>query len=164
MSSTTELLSWVFFNETCLAFVDDLKVLFPQDQRLTVAYASIKIVTASRKKVMQRAFHKCLGPYTERILARDAGFFMEHTVDEYKVDYKRIKADDGVVDEIKSLTSDIKIPNKAVTGESFFKKVVDTLKTGWTDMDEHNRVTIWKYMEQLVKLDGICAKRDARMT
>lgn len=148
------LIAWVYFNETVLQFVDDLKTLYPSDPKLKLAYATLKIFMASKKQVIQQAFNKSFAAYADQILAHDSDFFMSHTSGEYKQDYKRMKQDGRLCDEINILKGETEVEKK----EGMFAKVIDSLKVKWSEMDGHNKDVIWRYMDQLVRLNEVCAK------
>ena len=147
-----DILPWVYFNETVLQFVEDLKVIFPNDPILLLAYSTLKVYVASKKQVLQQMFTKTMSAYEKQILARDEIFFLEHSTSEYKQACQRLKQEPGFADDLSKLK--VKFGGKT----SVFDTVVETLKGKWKDMSEHNKDVIWRYMIQLVKLDEVCNK------
>ena len=98
-----DILPWVYFNETVLQFVEDLKVIFPDDALLTIAYSTLKIYMASKKKMLQQMFLKTMRVYKEQILVRNEVFFLEHSASEYKNDCRQLKQEPGFAEDLTKL-------------------------------------------------------------
>lgn len=163
-TAALDLLPWVYFNETTLQLVDDLKLLFPGDPLLKLVSPGLKIFMASKKKTLQQAFAKSLGPYVAQIHARDEQFFMAHSAQEYKQDYKRVKQDGRLSEAIDHIKSEVGRSVQRKKGDqhtSMFESVVNALKGKWADFDADNKDVIWKYMSQLAKLNELCIAAEA---
>lgn len=152
MEDPSVLLPFTYFNETVLQFIDDLRGVFPSDKFLPVVAAGVRVYVAGRPRALEECFAKAFGAYVERIERHDETFFLEHSVAEYKADYKRARS--GVVDEVARIKAELR-----PEGPGVFGRVVEYLKENWCAMDAANKQVIWRYMDQLVKLHRVCRTR-----
>lgn len=140
-----ELLPWVYFNETICQLMDDLKLLFSEDDSFVVMQGAIKIYTATNKKMLQQKFLCTFGPYFDKILAKDETFFYQHSVHEYQQDLQRNYESDHGMDD------------------NMLAKCIDIIKTKFASIDHSNKDIIWKYLEQLVHLCNVCDEQSQVM-
>lgn len=99
--STKQQLAITFFNETVVQFIEDLLLIYKKDPILLVAQGAVKLYLKGSSLGIHLAFEKCFGPYYEEIKARDERFFLDHTTAEYKLDYKRMKDESAIMQDIK---------------------------------------------------------------
>jgi hypothetical protein len=149
--SVKQQLALNFFNETVIEFLQDLLRLYPKDTILTMAFTGIKLYMKSSSIGIHDAFKTVFGPYFDQILLKDEAFFLEHTSAEYKEDYKRMKKNEKLLNEIKEVKEQYKV-QKQEKSKSMFDSIITKLKSEWKEMNSDNKKIIWDYVNQLVQL------------
>lgn len=153
MSAKQAELALEFFNETVRQFFDDLKQLYPEDKVLKMALAGILIYIKTSPMGLHDAFRVGFGPYFPQVLVRDEAFFLEHSSAEYKQDYKRMKKDERLMQDLQEVKEQYggSVRDKPKDEKaSMFDKVILKLKGEWRTMADSNKDVIWEYVTQLV--------------
>ena len=117
------------FNTKLREFVNDLSRVYPNDADLIKFKTTINMVLLVSDKDMIKVFKEYVyEKYKDKILSKDADFFMKHTYNE----------------------------ELQVEGEyAVTELLIDKIKSYWINMTNENKETVWTYFVLLVKL---CSK------
>lgn len=121
----------VFLNQI-QNLMDDLLLIFPDEKDIRLSNEKFKIVRQVNPKMVMEGFVKYVYPYKDYITAEDEDFFLFNPINSNVAE---------------GLTGDLKTKKEFILTKSL------GLKELWkTDMNEHNKATIWKYFQILIKL------------
>jgi hypothetical protein len=110
------------FNEQFNDFIGNLIKTFPGDRDFTSARSGANVLLTFDDKQLIQLFERYIPPYEEKIIGRDEQFFLENN-------YAEIALATNVASDI-----------------------IDKLKKLWRELDYDNRVVVWEYLGNLVKL------------
>lgn len=113
------------FNNTFNEFMDDLINLFPNDSDLRMYKNMLSTALCVDDKVLNNIFKvSVVENYGQQLLAKDETFFLNH-------DYT----------ELSSINVE-------------YNALLNKIRTYWSNMNENNKNTIWKYFKVLILLSN----------
>ena len=115
------------FNRKLAEFMDDLIIACPDVERqFTVFKDVLGWAIAMDKRYPCGIFESTvMVPYGDQIKKRDENFFLQKAYTEYNDMYKQYYNDLNIVEKLKNV---------------------------WSTLDDHNKETVWTYMEVLMQL------------
>lgn len=112
------------FNNTMIELVDDLIRTFPSDGDFRMYKIAIQGALIADKTLVHGVFReKVCRTYSEKILARDEGFFLSNSYDDMKSEFSQAE------------------------------QLINKLKSCWSSLTPDQRDVVWKYMRLLILLD-----------
>lgn len=116
------------FNTKFMDLVKDLAKVFPGDQDFKIFPTTVRMAICANENLVRSVFHeKAAIPYKDKILAKDESFFLEHGYGD-------------ITDDVASAGGNA-------------EDIIAKLKGCWAQLNEDNKVLIWKYLHLLILLD-----------
>ena len=116
------------FNTQITSFINDLILVYPNDNDLYTFKTSIKMLLLyDEKKVINMFKEFVYSKYKVQIENRDSEFFLQN-------DYE------DILEQTKTDTPEITV------------QLINKIKTYWLSMSDKNKEVVWKYFTVLIKL------------
>jgi hypothetical protein len=112
------------FNEMFCDMIRDLVIVFPSDPELRLYKFAVETAIGTDTYFVSRIFNEYVAiPYADKIQSKDETFFMEKDYQEY------------------------------TGGDENMMNIFGKLKNCWKDLNDDNRITIWKYLTVMLNLN-----------
>ena len=114
------------FTTLLLKFNDELIELFPEETEFATLKTAIELVKKTNPRLLVTVFTSYIELWKSQILNRDESFFMANQY------------------------------NDLTQGDDYFEQLITRLKKYWNTLSDHNKDSIWKYLETLIKISEKC--------
>jgi hypothetical protein len=146
--------AFTLFNQCIISFVKDMASIYPKDQLvLKLAKIGLTHFIKNNPETLATAFAKFSEPYAAHIRSQDGEFFLGISAQQYKQEYKAVKAEYAVIDQ------ELKNSKRVSAVNEKFDTLIGVIKSRWAEMDDENRAVVWEYLSSLLSYSDAVAAR-----